>query len=55
MHRWWAEHAFTTTLVGGLLVLLVTVLIADRVIHARQLPEMTCAPTAGCCSSPRRC
>ncbi|MGZ4165773.1 MAG: hypothetical protein ACXVRP_05235 [Solirubrobacteraceae bacterium] len=39
MHRWWAEHAFTTTLVGGLLVLLVTVLIADRVIHARQLRD----------------
>jgi hypothetical protein len=39
VHRWWAEHAFTTSLVGGLLVLLVTVLIADRVIHARQLRD----------------
>jgi hypothetical protein len=39
VHRWWAEHAFTTSLVGGLLVLLVTVLVADRVIHARQLRD----------------
>jgi uncharacterized membrane protein YhaH (DUF805 family) len=39
VHRWWAEHAFTTSLVGGLLVLLVTVLVADRVVHARQLRD----------------
>jgi hypothetical protein len=39
VHRWWAEHAFTTSLVGGLLVLLLTVLIADRVVHARQLRD----------------
>jgi hypothetical protein len=39
VHRWWAEHAFTTSLVGGLLVLLVTVLVADRVVHHRQLRD----------------
>lgn len=46
VHRWWAEHAFTTSLVGGLLVLLVTVLIADRVIHARQLRDRATAIAA---------
>jgi hypothetical protein len=39
VHRWWAEHAFTTSLVGGLLVLLVTVLIADRVVTAPAAPR----------------
>jgi hypothetical protein len=46
VHRWWAEHAFTTSLVGGLLVLLVTVLIADRVVNARQLRERSRAIAA---------
>lgn len=46
VHRWWAEHAFTTSLVGGLLVLLVTVLIADRVVHARQLRDRSRAIAA---------
>src|SRR6201999_139901 len=46
VHRWWAEHAFTTSLVGGLLVLLVTVLVADRVIHARQLRDRSRAIAA---------
>jgi hypothetical protein len=46
VHRWWAEHAFTTSLVGGLLVLLVTVLVADRVIHARQLRDRATAIAA---------
>ena len=46
VHRWWAEHAFTTTLVGGILVLLVTVLVADRVIHARQLRDRATAIAA---------
>jgi cytochrome bd-type quinol oxidase subunit 1 len=44
--RWWAEHAFTTTLVGGLLVLLVTVLIADRVTTARRLRDQSRAIAA---------
>src|ERR1700744_4110369 len=46
VHRWWAEHAFTTSLVGGLLVLLVTVLVADRVINARNLRERSVAIAA---------
>jgi hypothetical protein len=46
VHRWWAEHALTTSLVGGLLVLLVTVLIADRVVQARQLRDRSRAIAA---------
>jgi hypothetical protein len=46
VHRWWDEHAFTTSLVGGILVLLVTVLIADRVIHRRQLRDRSRAIAA---------
>jgi hypothetical protein len=46
VHRWWAEHAFTTSLVGGLLVLLLTVLIADRVVHSRQLRDRSRAIAA---------
>src|ERR1700722_18289458 len=46
VHRWWAEHAFTPSLVGGLLVLLLTVLIAARVVHARQLRERSRAIAA---------
>ena len=46
VHRWWAEHAFTTTLVGGVLVLLVTVLVADRVVTARQLRDRSRAIAA---------
>jgi hypothetical protein len=39
VHRWWAEHAFTNSLVSGLLVLLVTLLIADRVVNSRKLHD----------------
>jgi hypothetical protein len=46
VHRWWAEHAFTNSLVSGLLVLLVTVLVADRVVHARQLRDRSRAIAA---------
>jgi hypothetical protein len=46
VHRWWAEHAFTNSLVSGLLVLLVTVLIADRVINARNLRDRSRAIAA---------
>ncbi|HTU96716.1 MAG TPA: hypothetical protein VMF14_12805 [Solirubrobacteraceae bacterium] len=46
VHRWWAEHAFTNSLVSGLLVLLVTVLVADRVIHLRQLRDRSRAIAA---------
>jgi hypothetical protein len=46
VHRWWAAHAFTTTLVGGVLVLLVTVLVADRVVTSRQLRDRSRAIAA---------
>ena len=36
---WWARHAFTASVTGGILVLAVTVLIADRVVAARSLRE----------------
>jgi hypothetical protein len=39
MSGWWIDHPFTTAVVTGLLVLLVTVLIADRVIERRRLKE----------------
>jgi hypothetical protein len=35
--HFWDRHTFTSSVLAGLLVLLVTVLIADRVVSARQL------------------
>jgi hypothetical protein len=35
--RWWAERAFTTDVVAGILVLLITVLVVDQVVRVRQL------------------
>jgi hypothetical protein len=37
VHRYWASHSFTSSVLSGLLVLLLTVLIVDRVVHIRQL------------------
>jgi hypothetical protein len=37
LRRWWAGHALTTDTVGGLLVLLITVLVADQVVRLRQI------------------
>lgn len=37
LRRWWASHALTTDTVAGLLVLLITVLVADQVIRLRQI------------------
>jgi len=37
LRRWWAFHALTTDTVAGLLVLLITVLVADRVVRLRQI------------------
>lgn len=34
--RYWSRHAFTSSVLSGVLVLLLTVLIADRVTHLRQ-------------------
>jgi hypothetical protein len=39
LRGWWAEHALTTGTVSGLLVLLITVLVADQVIKLRQINE----------------
>ena len=37
VHRYWSRHSFTSSVLSGLLVLLLTVLIVDRVARARQL------------------
>lgn len=37
VHRYWSRHAFTSSVVAGVLVLLQTVLIVDRVIRMREI------------------
>ena len=37
VHRYWSRHSFTSSVLSGLLVLLLTVLIVDRVALMRQL------------------
>ncbi|MFZ0043206.1 MAG: hypothetical protein WAK93_17995 [Solirubrobacteraceae bacterium] len=44
--RWLTEHPFTTTVVGGVLVLLLTVLIVDRVVDRRRLRDRSQAIAA---------
>jgi hypothetical protein len=44
--RWWLEHALTTGVVTGLLVLLITVLVADQVVRLRQLSDRARAVAA---------
>jgi hypothetical protein len=44
--RWWVGHALTSSVVGGLLVLLITVLVADQVIRLRQLSDRARAVAA---------
>ncbi len=39
LRGWWAEHALTAGTVSGLLVLLITVLVADQVVKLRQINE----------------
>jgi len=46
LRRWWAGHALTTDTVGGLLVLLITVLVADQVVRLRQIKDRARALTA---------
>src|ERR1700733_2942881 len=43
---WWGRHAFTTSTVSGILVLLVTVLIVNRVLSVRQLRDRSRAIAA---------
>jgi uncharacterized membrane protein YhaH (DUF805 family) len=46
LRRWWAQHAFTTSVVSGILVVLVTVLIVNRVVTVRQLRDRSRAIAA---------
>ena len=39
MRRWWDGHALTTDTLAGLLVLLITVLVVDQVVSARQFND----------------
>ena len=44
--RWWAERAFATDVVAGILVLLITVLVVDQVVRVRQLKDRAAATAA---------
>jgi hypothetical protein len=46
VRRWWERHPFTTSLVSGILVLLVTVLVVNRVLSVRQLRDRSRAIAA---------
>jgi hypothetical protein len=46
LRRWGAGHALTTDTVGGILVLLVTVLVADQVVRRRQIRDRSRAIAA---------
>jgi len=46
VHRYWSRHGFTASVVSGLLVLLLTVLIVDRVTSLRQLRSQSRAIAA---------
>jgi hypothetical protein len=44
--RWWADRAFATDVVAGILVLLITVLVVDQVVRVRQLKDRARATAA---------
>jgi hypothetical protein len=44
--RWWAERAFATDVVAGILVVLITVLLVDQVLRVRQLKDRAHATAA---------
>lgn len=46
VHRYWSRHTFTSSVLSGLLVLLLTVLVADRVVRRRQLKNQSRAIAA---------
>lgn len=46
VRRWWAEHAFTTGIVSGVLVLLLTLLIVNQVVRGRQILDRARAVSA---------
>lgn len=41
VHRYWTRHSFTSSVVAGLLVLLLTVLVVDRVSRYRQVKNQS--------------
>jgi hypothetical protein len=41
VHRFWSRHSFSSSVVAGLLVLLLTVLIVERVVRIRQLRKQS--------------
>lgn len=46
VHRYWSRHSFTSSVLSGVLVLLLTVLIVDRVTSMRQLRSQSRAIAA---------
>ena len=44
--RWWADRAFATDVVAGILVVLITVLVVDQVVKVRQLKDRARAMAA---------
>jgi hypothetical protein len=46
IHRYWSRHAFTASVLSGVLVLLLTVLIVDRVNRGRQIRNQSRAVAA---------
>ena len=46
VHRYWSQHSFASSVLSGLLVLLLTVLIADRVVRFRQIRDQSRAIAA---------
>ncbi len=46
VHRYWSRHSFTSSVLSGVLVLLLTVLIVDRVTRRRQLRNQSRAIAA---------
>jgi hypothetical protein len=46
VHRYWSRHSFTSSVLSGLLVLLLTVLIVDRVTRFRRIRDQSRAVAA---------
>lgn len=44
--RWWADRAFATDVMAGILVVLITVLVVDQVVRVRQLKDRARATAA---------
>jgi uncharacterized protein involved in response to NO len=41
VHRYWSRHSFTSSVLAGVLVLLLTVLLVDRVVASRELKNQS--------------